>query len=146
MWGGMFKTNQLEHKHIMEPIKKTLSYFIPEEKIEANRREHMRLSGEGMTVIVGETYYDVINWSQGGILLKAPTNQNTPSAYSDFDLTMKLHSGDNAMSSKRQGRIIRKGNDTIAIAFEPLEDVARVDFVRMVDTALTESFVSSQVS
>ena len=130
----------------MNAIKNSLSFFMPEEKTEANRRKNMRLSGDGMTAIVGETYYDVINWSQGGLLLKASNANSSSLIEGDLDLTLKFHSGESTNTIVHSGKVIRKGTDSIAVLLEPLAEDDRLAFSKMVDSALTESFISSQLS
>ncbi|TNE27905.1 MAG: hypothetical protein EP349_08535 [Alphaproteobacteria bacterium] len=130
----------------MEALKKTLSFFIPEDVIDANRRRYTRMSGAGMTVTVGETYYDVENWSEGGLLLKAE-NANIPSTkYTDLDITLRFCGEAGMASLKHKGRVIRQANGRIAIALNPFDESDKVMFGRLVDSVLTESFIASQLN
>jgi len=130
----------------MEALKKTLSFFIPEEVIEANRRRYTRMSGVGMTVTVGETYYEVENWSEGGLLLKSD-NSNIPSSkYSDLEITLRFCGEAGMATLQHTGRVIRQAGGLIAIALNPFDDGDRVMFGRLVDSVLTESFVASQLN
>lgn len=132
----------------MEALKKTLSFFIPEDAIDANRRRYTRMSGVGMTVTVGETYYEVENWSEGGLLLKSDNANNIPSSkYSgDLDITLRF-CGDVGMATlQHKGHVIRQSGGRIAIALNPFDDSDKVMFGRLVDSVLTESFVASQLN
>lgn len=130
----------------MEALKKTLSFFIPEETVDANRRRYTRMSGAGMTVTVGETYYDVENWSEGGLLLKAG-NTNLPSSkYNDLDITLRFCGEAGMATLTHKGRVIRQSGGRIAIALNPFDDSDKVMFGRLVDNVLTESFLASQLN
>jgi len=130
----------------MEALKKSLSFFIPEDAIDANRRRYTRMSGTGMTVTVGETYYDVENWSEGGLLLKSD-NSNIPSSkYTDLDITLRFCGEIGVATLQHKGRVIRQTDGRIVIALNPFDDNDKVMFGRLVDSVLTESFIASQLN
>ncbi|TVQ84478.1 MAG: hypothetical protein EA357_02970 [Micavibrio sp.] len=128
----------------MEALKKTLTYFMPEKKADENRRRHTRLSGDGMTVIAGGARFDVVNWSENGFLLKAG-NTNLPVTAQELTLKLKFSTGDGTKELPRTGRIIRRNGDYLAVSLMPLNEDEKILFGRMVDRALTESFVRSQL-
>lgn len=132
----------------MSVVRKTLSFLMPAQKMsehELNRRSFMRLEGDSVVVSINGTTFEVLNWSQGGLLLKK-SNGNAGNVAEDLNFTLQWQNHDDIISLSHHGHVIRQDNDKIAIQLEPLSNLVRKQFSHMIDAALTEHFVHSQTA
>ncbi len=130
----------------MGTISKTMSYLFPRrgvESKEANRREHNRLDGKNMEACLNGETFKVVNWSQSGLLLEPSNNNNYIS--NTPDLTLKLSHGNNVISLMHTGHVLKSDKKGIVITLNPLNKLLKKQFSLMIDAALAESFLHSQI-
>ena len=107
-----------------------------------NRRIAERRFGDKCVMTVADQILPVQNWSYTGALLTADNRLFEYDQPVEFVLKFKLR--DRVLDLKHSGRIVRKTNGRVAIAFDPVNAETKRTMRSVVDNYAAEEFARSQ--
>ena len=105
------------------------------------RRAPRRAEDRCVVMVCGQTF-PVENWSFGGVLLHG--DDRMFGANQDIDLTLKFKLRNKIVDVTHRARVIRKGNQKIALQFETITGKIARSLQQVVDDAVAREFASSQ--
>ena len=107
----------------------------------SRRRAPRRGEDRCVAVVCGQTF-PVENWSFGGLLLNG--NDKLFGSGMDVDVTLKFKLRNTILDVTHRARVVRKGNQKIALQFENVgKSIART-LQQVVDDAIAREFARSQ--
>jgi len=106
------------------------------------RRAHTRRETDKCVAVLNGQSVPVENWSLGGVLMNGDDRLFTVGQNVELTLKFKLHNM--IMDITHYGRIVRKGSQKIAVAFEPIGLGTRRAFQHVIDDAVAGAFADSQ--
>ena len=120
---------------------KTLKQEKSNDSVRSKRKSPRREIDTCVAVIDGITY-PVENWSMGGMLIHA--DERFFAVDQTMPITVKFKLRNKIKSVSHRGRIVRKTNGMIAIAFEKLTVKTKRGFQRVIDDYVAREFANSQ--
>jgi hypothetical protein len=108
-----------------------------------NRRSYPRRSCDQCIAEIDGLNYPIEDWSPGGIRLFC--DSRTYQVGDTMDLTMKFRLDDRILRVAHNGKIVRKGNDTVSVAFLPAPAEVRHQFQQVMDDFNVRELARSQV-
>ncbi len=110
-----------------------------------HRRKHVRHSGPHAEVVVGNTAYNLRDWSLGGASFD--TLPDARLAVGDrLQLVLRFRFLHDTVTIMQPAEIVRAARRGIAVKFAPLDSAGRRAFDRVIDGFNAEGFLSSQAA
>lgn len=109
----------------------------------STRRSHPRRDQDRCVVVIMGRTFPVENWSVGGLLLTA--DDRLFSVGNNVELTLKFKLRNTILDISHSGNVIRKGNNRIALQFDPVTQAVRKTFQQVIDDYVAREFAQSQV-
>jgi hypothetical protein len=126
---------------MLESFLSSLRTHASNDPAESRRRAPRRDEDRCVAVVCGQTF-PVENWSFGGLLLNG--NDKLFGAGMDVDITLKFKLRNTILDVTHRAKVVRKGNQKIALQFENVgKSIART-LQQVVDDAIAREFASSQ--
>lgn len=108
-----------------------------------NRRSYPRRSCDQCIAEIDGLNYPIEDWSPGGIRIFC--DSRTHQMGEPITLTMKFRLDDRILRVSHTGKVVRKGNDTISLAFVPPPAEVRQQFQQVMDDFNVRELARSQV-
>ena len=107
------------------------------------RRRYPRRETDRCVLLIEGRAFPVENWSFGGALFAG--DDRVFSTDENVTITLKFRLNSGLLEVPQKGRVVRKGNQKIAVRFESITRTVARNLQQVIDDAVAREFAQSQV-
>lgn len=105
-------------------------------------RAHPRRAGDCCVAMINDKMYPLENWSVGGLLAVVDDRKFSLNQECKVKLRFKLR--DEMIDIEHRGKVIRKGDNKIALTFPPMPKKNETLIQKIIDDFVAQRFAESQ--
>ena len=107
-------------------------------------REYNRIPEEFASILIGDSEFEIIDWSRGGAQIKGIANNLQIDDHISF--TLKFNLPHDQVLITHSGFVVRKNPQGFAIAFDLHTEQTKKNFAKVMDGVLSRGFADSSVN